>query len=80
MTDAEAGDPIDPLAVRIAAMQTAERTRLWHELAAQRLNIRRARASRQQRQRQISDDVEELLAQMEFMRGQIESVQRRIRR
>jgi transcriptional regulator with XRE-family HTH domain len=72
---AEPGDKLDPLVVRIAALNHAERLRLWRDLTARRLQSRRQRA-----QRHTQDQVEELLAQLEFLRAEMEAVHSRIRR
>jgi transcriptional regulator with XRE-family HTH domain len=70
-----AGEADDALAVRISTMQSRERTKLWRQLSDER---------RDQRQRKRSDmhtmalEVEELLAQMDFLREEIESVRARL--
>ena len=60
-----------PLAARIGAMQARERTELWRQLSDQR------RESRQRKRgdaRTTAAEFEELLAQMEFLREEIETV------
>jgi len=69
---------VDPLAVRIGSLNHAERLQLWQELAANRRGDRR-RATHAQMHR-LSDEVEELLAQMEFVRAEMEAVHSHIRR
>ena len=59
---------VDPLAVRIGSLNHAERLQLWQELAANRRGDRR-RATHAQMHR-LSDEVEELLAQMDLLRWQ----------
>lgn len=69
------GDGDRVLAARIAAMQSRERTKLWRQVNEER---------REQRNRRRSDmssmamEVEELLAQMDFLREEIESVRARM--
>lgn len=63
------------LAVRIAAMQSRQRTQFWRNL-----NIER-RGQRQHKRadlRNVTLEVEELLAQMDFLREEIESVRERL--
>ncbi len=61
----------DALATRIAAMQSRERTQLWRRLNEQRREVRvRKRADLHN----LAQEVEELLAQMDFLREEIESV------
>lgn len=71
------GDKIDPLAARIGSLEHEERLQLWRDLAANRRNGRR-QATRQVQK--LSDEVEELLAQLEYVRAEIESVHSRMRR
>jgi transcriptional regulator with XRE-family HTH domain len=69
---------VDPLAVRIAALKHTERLQLWQELAASRRSDRK-HAMRNQMSR-LGEEVEELLAQLEYVRAEVESVQSRFRR
>jgi transcriptional regulator with XRE-family HTH domain len=65
---------IEPIAARIATLPLQERTKLWRELAATRKSSRggvTARATAQQ--------VEEFLAQIDFLRGEIEAVRKKLR-
>ena len=63
------------LATRIAAMESRERTKLWRQLGAER----RAQRSRRRADAQLMVlEVEELLAQMDFLRDEIESVRARL--
>jgi transcriptional regulator with XRE-family HTH domain len=71
----EPDDLIDPLAVRIAGLSNVERTRLWQELAkARRMNI-----ARRMTNHGLDEQVQELLAQIEFLHSEIVAVQGRIR-
>ena len=75
MLATENGTAADPLAAQIARMDPTERTRLWKDLSTT------VRASRQGRARlrNLSFEVEELLAQMDFLRDEILAVQKRLR-
>jgi transcriptional regulator with XRE-family HTH domain len=74
----EVGDEegVDPLVRAIRCMQTGDRAQLWRSLAAER----RTQRSRKADGRAVANEVEELLAQVDFIRGEIESVQKRLRR
>jgi transcriptional regulator with XRE-family HTH domain len=76
LDDTEAGEGVDPLVRAISGMQTGERAQLWRSLAAER----RTHRSRKADGRAVANEVEELLAQVDFIRGEIESVQKRLRR
>lgn len=73
--DGDRGD--DPLIGRLAALDSGERAKFWRELTVAR---RSQRNSRRGDMRQLSSEVEELLAQMDFMREEIESVRIRLRK
>jgi transcriptional regulator with XRE-family HTH domain len=64
----------DPLASQIARLDTSERTQLWKELSSAIRTNRNGRT----RMRQIGLEVEELLAQIDFLRDEIRSVQKRL--
>lgn len=72
------GDTLDPLVRRIAALGSRERLALWRELAAERRANRGK--SRSAQAKQTVQHVEELLAQLDFMREELESVRRQIKR
>ena len=68
---------VDPLARRIAMLETKKRTELWREVAAERRAQRaRVRGSRVD----AAQQVEEMLAQMDFIREELENVRRRIKK
>jgi transcriptional regulator with XRE-family HTH domain len=71
------GNGVDPLARRISAMQTRERTELWRELAAERRNGRGN--GRGKAPRELGQQVEELVAQIDFLRGELELVRKRVK-
>lgn len=69
---------LEPLVRRISSLPQRERLDLWRELAAERKAQRnRGRGSDAQ---QISQHVEELLAQVDFLREELEGVRKRIKR
>ena len=65
---------IDPLVAKISGLASLERTKLWRGLAATR-----KAADRQHRNTRVLDQqVEEFLAQIDFLRGEIESVKKKL--
>lgn len=73
--EAERGDP---LARRIAALGSNERLELWKDLAEERRTQRGKRRGAEVRQ--VDQQVEELLAQVDFLREELESVRKRVKR
>ncbi|HET8773077.1 MAG TPA: helix-turn-helix transcriptional regulator [Thermoanaerobaculia bacterium] len=71
----EADDRIDPLARRIAMLETKKRTELWREVAAER----RAQRGRGRRTDSASQ-VEEMLAQIDFLREELEIVRKSMKK
>ena len=63
----------DPLVRKIAALEATERTQLWRDLA-------QSQRERGPQRRNLSQQVEELLAQVEFLHEEILSVQERTKR
>lgn len=78
LADGSEAEGTDPLVTRIASLDSQERTALWRDLAAARRDG--GRTARRSQMRNISNQVEELLAQVDFLREEIESVQLRIKR
>ena len=76
LSDITDEEGVDPLVRAISGMQTGERAQLWRSLAAERKTHRTRKADG----RAVVNEVEELLAQVDFIRGEIESVQKRLRR
>lgn len=74
---ADPDDSVDPLARRIARLHTRERTELWRELAAERRTTRSG--TRGQALRELGQQVEELLAHMDFLREELEVVRKRVK-
>lgn len=72
----EGAENVDPLAVRIASLNHAERLQLWRDLATSRRGAKR----NAMRSRRMAEEVEELLAQLEFVRAEMEAVQAYVRK
>ena len=68
----------DPLVSRIAQLSTFDRTRLWQDLAEARRNSRQKRHARNTDT--TSQQMEELFAQFEFIREELEAVRASIRK
>jgi transcriptional regulator with XRE-family HTH domain len=66
---------VDPLARRIAMLETKKRTELWREVAAER----RAQRGRNGRA-DATQQVEEMLAQIDFLREELETVRKRMKK
>jgi transcriptional regulator with XRE-family HTH domain len=66
---------VDPLARRIAMLETKKRTEFWRDMATERraLRVRSARAD-------TGQQVEEMLAQMDFMREELETIRKGIKK
>jgi transcriptional regulator with XRE-family HTH domain len=66
---------VDPLARRIAMLETKKRTEFWRDMATERraLRVRTARAD-------TGQQVEEMLAQMDFMREELETIRKGIKK
>ena len=67
------GPQADPLVRKISALETSERTQLWRDLT-------QSHRERGPQRRNLSQQVEELLAQVEFLHEEILSVQQRTKR
>lgn len=71
----EGNDKVDPLARRIAMLGTKQRTELWREVAAER------RAQRGHNARaDAAQQVEEMLAQIDFLRDELDTICKRIKK
>ena len=68
---------VDPLAQKIAHLKHDDRIQLWRDLADARRGDRR-HASRAN-MRRLSDEVAELLAQLQYVQAEIEAVHSRVR-
>jgi transcriptional regulator with XRE-family HTH domain len=71
-------DAHDPLVARIAQLSTGDRARLWNDLAAATRNSHRKRYARHSAT--LSQQMEELFAQFDFIREELEAVRTRIRK
>lgn len=76
--DQGTGSSGDPLARRIAALGSRERLELWKDLAEERRTHRGKRRGAEARQ--VGQQVEELLAQVDFLREELESIRKRVKR
>jgi len=70
--EAAVGEGGDPLVRKIASLNTTERTQLWRELADSRRQVHSIS------RRNLSQQVEELLAQVEFLHQELLSVRSRV--
>jgi transcriptional regulator with XRE-family HTH domain len=68
----------NPLVTQLAGLDSGSRAKFWRELSTARKAQRNT--SRRADIRQLSEEVEELLAQIDFMRGEIENVRLRLRK
>ncbi len=75
LDEEEPPEGVDPLVTKISNLPSPERTKLWRELTASR------KANRPDRNppRVVAAQVEEFLAQIDFLRGEIEAVRKRLR-
>jgi len=67
------GPQSDPLVRKISALETSERTQLWRDLT-------QSHRERGPQRRNLSQQVEELLAQVEYLHEEIRAVQQRTKR
>ena len=70
-------DGSDPLVGKITALDFAERAQLWRDLTAAR---RTERNQRRAEARHVAPQIEELIAQLDFLREEIVHVRKRLRR
>jgi len=73
----EVGDNVDPLALQIGRLNHGDRVQLWRDLANARRTDRRQMRSNARR---LGDEVEELLAQLQYVQAEIESVQNQMKK
>ena len=81
LDDGNGGDGegiVDPLARRIAMLETKKRTELWREVAAER-RAQRTQSARGARV-DTAQQVEEMLAQLDFLREELETVRKRVKK
>lgn len=76
LTDGE-GNGEDPLARRIALLETKKRTELWRDLAA---DSRTQRTRSRPAAHDLGRQVEEVLAQLDLLREELETIRKRIRK
>jgi transcriptional regulator with XRE-family HTH domain len=68
---------LDPLVARITSLAAAERAHLWRTLASRTATHERHRRNATQ---DIALQVEELLAQLDYLRNEVEVVRKRLRK
>ncbi len=66
----------DPLAHRIASLDTRKRAELWRDLATER----RTQRSRSRNANTMGQQVDELLAQIDFLREELEAVRLKVKK
>ena len=69
----ESGDRSDPIVHKLAAMGTGERTQVWQELSTLRRDSR-TRRSREASAAAVGAQIEELLAQIDYLRQEIDAM------
>jgi transcriptional regulator with XRE-family HTH domain len=74
LDDEPQSDSVEPMAEKIAALPPLERTKLWRELATTRKSAAGGTTNRV-----LAQQVEEFLAQIDFLRGEIEAVRKKLR-
>ena len=67
-------DGVDPIVAKISALAPPERTKLWRDLTANRKGSRVGLPNRV-----MAQQVEEFLAQIDFLRGEIDAVRKKLR-
>jgi transcriptional regulator with XRE-family HTH domain len=75
LDDAPPDDGVDPMVAKISNLPAAERTKLWRGLTASRKTAERHGSPA----RQMAQQVEEFLAQIDFLRGEMEAVRKKLR-
>jgi len=71
LIDSDDTSIVDPLALRIACSSHTERMEMWRDLTERRKAIGT-------KTRSLSDEVDELLAQMEYVRAEVQSVRKKL--
>ena len=66
--------PSDALAAQISRLDARERAHLWRDLAH-----RKGISNGKTRMQQVALEVDELLAQLDFLRSEIENIQKRLK-
>ena len=76
-SDGESDGNVDPLARRIAMLETKKRTELWRDVATER---RAQRARSRSPRTDTAQQVDEMLAQIDYMRDELENFRKRIKK
>jgi transcriptional regulator with XRE-family HTH domain len=69
---------VSPLVARITSLAASERTQLWRALANRSVGV--VERQRRSAARNINMQVDELLAQVDYLRTEIEQVQKRLKK
>mgnify|MGYP003575242528 CR=1 FL=1 len=78
LRDNNVEDNGDPLARRIVALGNRERLELWRNLAIERRTYRSTKRGAEMRH--VGHQVDELLAQVDFLREELESIRKHVKR
>lgn len=78
LEDADGEGAVDPLVRRIATLEIKDRTELWRELAAERRHHRSRKSGAHVQQ--LTQQVDEMLAQMDFLREELDAIRSRMKR
>lgn len=73
-----AADTLDPAMRELSVLSSAERIRLWRRLATEARGGDRV-PDRRSATRHLAQQVEELLAQLEYVQAEVETVRKRLR-
>jgi transcriptional regulator with XRE-family HTH domain len=78
LLDDDGAETKDPMARRVAGLGGTDRADFWRDLATERRTQRNRRGATGARD--IAQQVEELVAQVDFLREELESVRKRVKR
>ena len=73
--DEPSDDGVDPIVAKISTLPPQERTKLWRGLAT----LPKGSSRQTVANRALAQQVEEFLAQIDFLRGEIEAVRKKLR-
>jgi transcriptional regulator with XRE-family HTH domain len=77
LLDDDGSEDKDPMARRVAGLGSTDRADFWRDLASERRTQRNRRGAAM---RDVGQQVDELLAQVDFLREELESVRKRVKR
>lgn len=76
--DGDGASSAGPLARKIATLGSKDRQELWRDLAVERRTIRVKKGAAEMRQ--VSQQVEELVAQLDFLREELDGIRKRMKK